>query len=159
MYGQACVTVSGRLLHYYYLLQIYVVIVSPTLMQMCRGMVPRNHLSLHLNLCIDQYVLSPIHTGHPLSLKQEDVGIDGWAVECRVYAEVHVCSIPDNMLHGHIGPLIVTVPSLRTPLGSSPPPPPPPLIVTVPSLRTPLGSFLPDSNGTFSQDPIRVLPP
>ena len=28
------------------------------------------------------------HTGHPLTLKQEDIGIKGWAVEARVYAEV-----------------------------------------------------------------------
>ncbi|XP_033103643.1 propionyl-CoA carboxylase alpha chain, mitochondrial-like isoform X2 [Anneissia japonica] len=25
--------------------------------------------------------------GHPLSITQDDIGIDGWAVECRVYAE------------------------------------------------------------------------
>ena len=25
--------------------------------------------------------------GHPLRFKQEEVGIHGWAVECRVYAE------------------------------------------------------------------------
>ena len=28
------------------------------------------------------------HTGHPLTLKQENIGIKGWAVEARVYAEV-----------------------------------------------------------------------
>jgi acetyl/propionyl-CoA carboxylase alpha subunit len=27
------------------------------------------------------------HLGHELRFKQEDVGIRGWAVECRVYAE------------------------------------------------------------------------
>lgn len=26
--------------------------------------------------------------GYPLRLKQEDIGINGWAVEARVYAEV-----------------------------------------------------------------------
>ena len=26
--------------------------------------------------------------GHPLTLKQSDIGIKGWAVEARVYAEV-----------------------------------------------------------------------
>ena len=29
-----------------------------------------------------------VAAGHPLSLTQADVGIDGWAVEARVYAEV-----------------------------------------------------------------------
>ena len=29
-----------------------------------------------------------MHTGYPLRLKQEDIGINGWAVEARVYAEV-----------------------------------------------------------------------
>ncbi|CAK8688864.1 unnamed protein product [Clavelina lepadiformis] len=28
-----------------------------------------------------------VAAGHPLSITQEDVGINGWAVECRVYAE------------------------------------------------------------------------
>ena len=27
-------------------------------------------------------------SGRPLSISQDDVGINGWAVECRVYAEV-----------------------------------------------------------------------
>ena len=26
--------------------------------------------------------------GRPLSISQDDIGINGWAVECRVYAEV-----------------------------------------------------------------------
>lgn len=26
--------------------------------------------------------------GHPLNIKQEDIGIRGWALESRVYAEV-----------------------------------------------------------------------
>ena len=25
--------------------------------------------------------------GHPLKLKQEDIGINGWAIESRIYAE------------------------------------------------------------------------
>lgn len=29
-----------------------------------------------------------IAPGYPLRLKQEDIGINGWAVEARVYAEV-----------------------------------------------------------------------
>ena len=28
------------------------------------------------------------YVGYPLRLKQEDIGINGWAVEARVYAEV-----------------------------------------------------------------------
>ena len=31
-----------------------------------------------------------VAAGHPLSLTQSDVGINGWAVEARVYAEVSV---------------------------------------------------------------------
>lgn len=33
------------------------------------------------------YALTPT-VGSPLRLKQEDIGINGWAVEARVYAEV-----------------------------------------------------------------------
>lgn len=29
-----------------------------------------------------------VAAGHPLAIKQEDIGIKGWAIECRVYAEV-----------------------------------------------------------------------
>ena len=29
-------------------------------------------------------------TGHELLYKQSDIPVDGWAVECRVYAEVGV---------------------------------------------------------------------
>jgi len=29
-----------------------------------------------------------VAAGHPLSITQDDVTINGWAVECRVYAEV-----------------------------------------------------------------------
>ena len=35
-----------------------------------------------------------MYTGCPLSLKQEDIGINGWAVECRVYAEDPVRFLP-----------------------------------------------------------------
>ncbi|CAI8052349.1 Propionyl-CoA carboxylase alpha chain, mitochondrial [Geodia barretti] len=35
-----------------------------------------------------------VASGCPLSLKQEDIGINGWAVECRVYAEDPVRFLP-----------------------------------------------------------------
>ena len=31
-----------------------------------------------------------LHAGYPLRLKQDDVGINGWAIEARVYAEVSI---------------------------------------------------------------------
>ncbi len=36
-----------------------------------------------------------IHVGYPLRLKQEDIGINGWAVEARVYAEVTSTNLED----------------------------------------------------------------
>ena len=36
-----------------------------------------------------------VAAGHPLSLTQDDVGINGWAVESRVYAEV------SSVIHPH----------------------------------------------------------
>ena len=35
-----------------------------------------------------------VASGRPLSIKQEDIGINGWAVECRVYAEDPVRYLP-----------------------------------------------------------------
>ena len=34
-------------------------------------------------------------TGHPLQYKQSDIGIKGWAVESRVYAEVRKFENPN----------------------------------------------------------------
>lgn len=40
-------------------------------------------------LCLSIYLFSVIRlSGHPLSITQADIPVNGWAVECRVYAEV-----------------------------------------------------------------------
>ena len=44
---------------------------------------------LHTNISSCPFSL-PV--GHPLTLSQEDIGIKGWAVEARVYAEVGVAT-------------------------------------------------------------------
>ena len=39
-------------------------------------------------MCIALHFFVCVFSGRPLSMTQEDIGIRGWAVECRVYAEV-----------------------------------------------------------------------
>jgi propionyl-CoA carboxylase alpha chain len=47
--------------------------------------------------------------GLPLSMKQSDVGINGWAIESRVYAEDPVRYLPSTgHLHEYIEPLHVS---------------------------------------------------
>ena len=39
------------------------------------------------NLCIDSQYIWFTSSGHELAYEQSDVPVDGWALECRVYAE------------------------------------------------------------------------
>ena len=47
-------------------------------------------LNFDRRLLICDVLSRSLHAGYPLRLKQEDVGINGWAVEARVYAEVSI---------------------------------------------------------------------
>ena len=110
------------------------------------------------------------HTGHPLTLKQENIGIKGWAVEARVYAEVRqtsyetgseICSMLEvkyatyHLALFFLSPLSLCIFSI--PLLPCPPPLP-----SSSTLSTPLHFSLPHSFPFPSllspQDPVRFLP-
>jgi len=50
-------------------------------------------------------------SGHPLSITQADIPVNGWAVECRVYAEVRDWNFVIGCLSSHNSLLLLLSPT------------------------------------------------
>ena len=101
----------------------------------------------------DTHTHTHTYTGHTLTLKQEDIGIKGWAVEARVYAEIHITEIHSTRQLGHLSLKSATI----LPFSSSLSPSLLHSTITSLSFSYPLISSFP-CFFSYPQDPVHFLP-